>query len=270
MQQTLSKCYTTRLTKIDVTQYTPTEQILEKLIGYATVSRDSNLALIGYIEDYLTGFGVQSVLTKNDEGTKANLYARFGPEVAGGVMLSGHTDVVPVDGQHWTVEPFSMSLRNARLYGRGSTDMKGFIASVLAMIPKAVSSPLKQPVHLAFSYDEEIGCVGVKRMIDMLESAAERPAFCIVGEPTEMQVGIGHKGKIGAICRCRGVEAHSALADKGLNAIYLATEMVQAIRKLQETVKQESEHDHDYNVPVTPAPTTPNTFCNRCVALRAK
>jgi len=181
--------------------YTTTEKILEKLVKFPTVSRDSNLELIAYIEEYLSDLGISSVLTKNDEN------------------------------------------------GRGTTDMKGFIASVLAMLPQAITASLSQPIHLAFSYDEEIGCVGVKRMIDMLKSAKDRPAFCIVGEPTEMKVGIGHKGKVGAVCRCRGVEAHSALADKGLNAIYLATEMIQAIREIQEEVKLQSEHDFHYSVP---------------------
>ncbi len=235
--------------KTGLMSYTSTEKILEKLISFPTVSRDSNLELIAYIERYLSDLGISSILTKNDENTKANLYAKLGPDISGGVMLSGHTDVVPIDGQNWNVEPFSMSLAERKLFGRGTTDMKGFIASVLAMLPKAASASLTQPIHLAFSYDEEIGCVGVKRMIDMLQSAEDRPAFCIVGEPTEMKVGIGHKGKVGAICRCHGVEAHSALADKGLNAIYLATEMIEAIREIQEEVKQQSEHDFQYSVP---------------------
>ncbi|MBX2868972.1 MAG: acetylornithine deacetylase, partial [Acidiferrobacterales bacterium] len=208
-----------------------------------------NLELIRFIEAYLSGYGVCSTLTCNDEGTKANLYARFGPDDGGGVMLSGHTDVVPVDGQDWTVDPFTMSVKDSRLYGRGTTDMKGFIACVLAIVPRAVEKKLSQPIHLAFSYDEEIGCVGVRRMIDMLESAPDRPAFCIVGEPTEMAVGIGHKGKLGATCRCRGVEAHSALANKGLNAIYLASEMIQAIREIQSDLVENGEHDHHYSVP---------------------
>lgn len=230
---------------------TRTECLLDSLIAFPTVSRDSNLAMIGFIRSYLDDLGIESVLTHNDERTKANLYAVFGPGKEGGVMLSGHTDVVPVDGQDWTRNPFRMCLEDGRFYGRGSTDMKGFIASVLAMVPEAVKRDLKHPVHLAFSYDEEIGCVGVRRMIDMLESAPERPGFCIIGEPTSLQVAVAHKGKVGAICRCHGVEAHSALASSGLNAIYLAVEMINGIRDLQAQVKLEHEHDDQFGVPWT-------------------
>jgi acetylornithine deacetylase len=229
----------------------PTEQILEKLISFTTVSRDSNLELIHYVQDYLDSLGIESQLIFDDKKNKANLHARFGPDDVPGVMLSGHTDVVPIDGQDWNFNPFSMVEQNDRLYGRGATDMKGFIASVLALLPAARNRRLSRPIHLALSYDEEIGCVGVRRMIDMLETAPEQPAFCIIGEPTEMQVAIAHKGKTAAECVCRGVEAHSALVDRGLNAIYLATEMIQAIRGVQETLKLECEHDHHYSVPYT-------------------
>lgn len=229
----------------------PTEQILKKLISFATVSRDSNLELIYYVQDYLDSLDIESQLIFNDEKNKANLHARFGPDNVPGVMLSGHTDVVPIDGQDWNFDPFSMVEQNGRLYGRGATDMKGFIASVLALLPAARDRRLSRPIHLALSYDEEIGCVGVRRMIDILETAPEQPAFCIIGEPTGMQVAIAHKGKTAAQCVCRGVEAHSALVDRGLNAIYLATEMIQAIRGIQETLKLECEHDHHYSVPYT-------------------
>ncbi len=228
---------------------TETEKILGKLIAYPTVSRDSNLELIQYIASYLYGFGIQSELTYNDEKTKANLYAVFGPGKTGGVMLSGHSDVVPTDGQDWTVEPFALLHREDRLYGRGTTDMKGFIASVLAMVPAALARNLTHPVHLAFSYDEEIGCVGVGRMIELLASAQQRPGFCIIGEPTSLQVAIAHKGKTGAVCRCHGVEAHSALAASGLNAIYLATEMINAIRDIQQGLIVNGMHDEDFGVP---------------------
>jgi len=231
--------------------FTATEQILEKLISFPTVSRDSNLELIHYIRDHLEALEIPSELIFNEEGTKANLHSRLGPDNLPGIMLSGHTDVVPVDGQDWSVDPFQMSLQSGRLYGRGTTDMKGFIASVLALMPEASKRKLSRPIHLAFSYDEEIGCVGVRRMIDMLETAPLQPAFCIIGEPTQMQVAIAHKGKTAASCTCRGVEAHSALTTQGLNAIYLATEMIQAIRGLQETLKLHSEHDHHYSVPYT-------------------
>ena len=228
---------------------TKTESLLEKLIAFPTVSRDSNLAMIEFIQSYLKALGIESKLTHNDEKTKANLYAVFGPGARGGVMLSGHTDVVPTDGQDWHKPPFEMTTEDDRFYGRGTTDMKGFIASVLAAVPDALQRDLKHPIHLAFSYDEEIGCVGVQRMIDMLESAPERPRFCIIGEPTMLDVAIAHKGKTGAICRCHGVEAHSAMATSGLNSIYLAMEMISGIRALQDEIKNNNEHDDAFGVP---------------------
>jgi acetylornithine deacetylase len=230
---------------------TPTEKILEKLISYPTVSRDSNLELIRYIESYLDGYGIKSELTFNAEKTKANLYAVFGPGQSGGVMLSGHSDVVPVEGQNWSTNPFEMLDRDDRLYGRGTTDMKGFIAAVLAMVPDATKRVLAHPIHLAFSYDEEIGCVGVRSMIEMLEQTPRRPGFCIVGEPTSLEVGVAHKGKTGAICRCTGVEAHSALATNGLNAIYLASEMIGGIREIQSEIIMGGGHDYKFGVPYT-------------------
>ena len=253
------------------TAMTPAESLLDTLVSFPTVSRDSNLAMIEFIRSYLDELGIKSILTHNDERTKANLYAMFGPGKQGGVMLSGHTDVVPVEGQDWSREPFRMCLEDGRFYGRGATDMKGFIASALAMVAEAVKRDLKHPLHLAFSYDEEIGCVGVRRMIDMLESAPQRPGFCIVGEPTSLRVAIAHKGKVGAICRCHGVEAHSALANSGLNAIYLATEMINGIRDLQDRVKREHEHDDRFGVPWTTlhvgtihGGTALNIIPNRC------
>lgn len=156
--------------------------LLARLVGFATVSRDSNLELIGFIRDYLAEQGVESELFHNPEGTKANLFATIGPLNAGGVVLSGHTDVVPVDGQAWTVEPFVLSERGGRLYGRGTADMKGFIASVLAAVPAFLAQPLHLPVHLAFSYDEEVGCLGVRSMLAALEQRPHKPRLCLIGE----------------------------------------------------------------------------------------
>ncbi len=230
---------------------TDTEHFLEKLVSFPTVSRDSNLEMIQYMASYLGEMGIEPALTFNEERTKANLYAVFGPEGPGGVLLSGHTDVVPTDGQHWTVDPFKLTRKNNCFYGRGTTDMKGFIASVLAMIPGAQARHLKYPVHLAFSYDEEIGCVGVRRMIEMLQAADQPPGFCIIGEPTSLEVAIAHKGKTAAVCRCRGVEAHSAMATHGLNSIYLATEMIHGIREIQSEIQATGERDEMYGVPYT-------------------
>ncbi|MGI9373699.1 MAG: acetylornithine deacetylase, partial [Hyphomicrobiales bacterium] len=230
---------------------TSTHDILDKLIAFPTVSRESNLDLIDWVQGFLNQYGVSSSLTHNDEGTKANLHAVIGPQEVPGVMLSGHTDVVPVDGQDWLFDPFALSHADGRYFGRGTADMKGFIASALAMVPRATKANLKRPIHLALSYDEEIGCIGVRRMIDVLEDAPVTPAFCIVGEPTEMLPAIGHKGKTGMECVCRGVESHSALVTDGLNAIYLATEMISAIREIHERIRREGVRDMDYPVPWT-------------------
>ena len=206
--------------------------ILEKLIAFPTVSKDSNADLIDYVRNYLADYGIDSVLVGNAEHTKFNLHAMIGPNKPGGVMLSGHTDVVPVEGQHWTVDPFQLSRKGERIYGRGTTDMKGFIACVLAMVPQAAATALAEPIHLVFSYDEEIGCIGIRGMLDVLEVDYPSPKFCIVGEPTSMRIGVAHKGKVGMTCRCYGASAHSALTAEGLNAIYLACDMIAEIRRL--------------------------------------
>ena len=158
--------------------------LLERLIGFPTVSRDSNLEMIEFIRHYLGDLGVRSELFYNAERTKANLFATIGPDAGGGIVLSGHTDVVPVDGQPWTVEPFRLSEQDGRLYGRGTADMKGFIASVLAAVPAFLARDLRVPVHLAFSYDEEVGCLGVRPMLAELAKRAHKPALCLIGEPT--------------------------------------------------------------------------------------
>ncbi len=230
---------------------TRTEELLETLIAFPSVSRNSNLDLIHFIRQFLQDLGIHGILIHDDTGNKANLFASIGPDAPGGVILSGHTDVVPVEGQHWSVDPFAMHVTEERVYGRGSTDMKGFIASVLAMTETAVGATLKHPIHLAFSHDEEIGCVGVKSMLDMLESAPVHPALCIIGEPTSMRVAIAHKGKTGAICRCLGVESHSALATQGLNAIYMASRMIEAIQSIQQDIIAGHPQDEAFTVPCT-------------------
>ncbi|MYB34816.1 MAG: acetylornithine deacetylase, partial [Gammaproteobacteria bacterium] len=219
------------------------EDILARLISFPTISKDSNAELIDYVRNYLSDYGIDSVLVSNDEKTKFNLYAVIGPDKPGGVLLSGHTDVVPVEGQDWTVDPFCVSRQGDRIYGRGTTDMKGFVACVLAMVPHAAASNLAEPVHLVFSYDEEIGCVGIRGMLDVLEGDHARPRFCIVGEPTSMKIGIAHKGKVGMTCRCYGVSAHSALTTEGLNAIYLACDMIAEIRNLHDELSSGVLHE---------------------------
>ena len=177
-----------------------------------------------------------STLIPDADGGKANLYATTGPQGEGGVMLSGHTDVVPVEGQVWTMPPFALTERDGRYYGRGAADMKGFVACAIAAMLQAAKRPLKVPLHLALSYDEEIGCMGVRSLIDMLAAAPVRPRFCIVGEPTGMQVATGHKGKIALRATCIGREGHSALAPMALNALHLAADFVNVVRALQAKV----------------------------------
>jgi acetylornithine deacetylase len=225
--------------------------ILEKLLGFATVSRDSNLDLIGFVTDLLGQHGIASTIIHSEDGHKANLYATVGPADRPGVMLSGHSDVVPIDGQDWTLPPFAMTERDGKLYGRGAADMKGFIASALAACIKASTMQLRTPLHLAISYDEEIGCIGVRSLVEMLQAAPQKPLLCIVGEPTSMQVATGHKGKIGARAFCKGREGHSALAPLALNAIHLGCDFVSALRREQDRLASEGARDGDYDIPYT-------------------
>jgi len=225
--------------------------ILERLIAFPTVSRDSNLDLIGYVADLLGTNGIAFEVIPSADGHKANLYATIGPAGRPGVMLSGHSDVVPVDGQNWTLPPFAMTTRDGRLYGRGAADMKGFVACALAACLKASKMELQTPLHLALSYDEELGCLGVRDLIEMLEAAPQRPLLCIVGEPTSMQVATGHKGKLAARALCRGREGHSALAPLALNAIHLGCDFVRALRDEQDRLEREGARDGDYDIPYT-------------------
>lgn len=228
-----------------------TYDILDRLISFDTTSRNPNIELMIYVQELLDSAGIASQLIHDDTGSKANLYATIGPADSGGVLLSGHTDVVPVDGQDWTLPPFRMTKRDGRLYGRGSTDMKGFVAAALAMAIRAAERDLKTPLHLAFSHDEEIGCVGVHSLIDMLKAAPFRPKFCIIGEPTQMAVATGHKGKTAIEVTCRGLEGHSALAPFAVNAIYLAHDVITAIRDKQAELVALGASDGDYDVPYT-------------------
>ena len=227
------------------------EQILERLISFPTVSRDSNLALIEYVRDFLASCGVRAKLYGDASGRKANLYAVVGPRDRGGVLLSGHTDVVPVDGQRWTSDPFHLVERGGRLYARGAADMKGFIACALRAAQLATERELRIPLQLAFSYDEEIGCVGVRSLIDDMATWAHRPEFCIVGEPTLLRPAIGHKGKTALAATCRGHAAHSASPGRGVNAIYMATELVDKIRVRQSSIEAGDVRDDAYEVPYT-------------------
>ena len=226
-------------------------QILEKLISFDTVSSNSNLEIISYCEKILKDAGAEITLIKNTEETKANLFATIGPVDQPGIILSGHTDVVPVTKQKWQTNPFKLTEIDNKLYGRGTADMKSFIACALYAASKASSMNLKTPLHFSFSYDEEIGCVGVRSLIEMLKNSPINPLFCIVGEPTSMQVMSGHKGKVNASVLIKGKEAHSALTTKGLNSIYLASEFIQGIQNIQTNLINNSTHDNDFEIPYT-------------------
>lgn len=225
--------------------------MIRRLVGFDTTSRESNLALIEFVRDYLDSEGVKSELTFDDAGRKANLFATIGPAEIGGIMLSGHTDVVPVDGQHWNSDPFAATLRDDRLYGRGTADMKSFIGVALAFVPEIRRNDLKLPVHLALSYDEEVGCIGVRRLIARFGGKPVRPRACIVGEPTGMRPVTGHKGKTSMRCRVHGAESHSALAHQGVNAVEAAAEIIAYLKGMARRLRREGPHDHDFQPPYT-------------------
>ncbi|WP_375737985.1 acetylornithine deacetylase [Pseudomonas boanensis] len=231
------------------------QALLARLVGFATVSRDSNLELIEFIRDYLAGLGVASELFYNAERTKANLFATLGPSDRGGIVLSGHTDVVPVDGQAWTVDPFKLTEREGRLYGRGTADMKGFIASVLAAVPGLLAKPLRMPVHLAFSYDEEVGCLGVRPMLAELEKRPNKPRLCLIGEPTELKPVLGHKGKLAMRCQVQGAACHSAYAPYGVNAIEYAARLIGKLGEIGAELAQPERHDERFDPPFSTVQT---------------
>ena len=230
-------------------------ELLERLIGFATVSRDSNLDMIDFIRHYLATRGVESELFYNAGRTKANLFATIGPRDRGGVVLSGHTDVVPVDGQAWSVEAFRLTEKDGRLYGRGTADMKGFIASVLAAVPVFLEHELELPVHLAFSYDEEVGCLGVRPMLAELEKRPHKPVLCLIGEPTGLKPVLGHKGKLAMRCQVKGAACHSAYAPYGVNAIQYAARLIGRLEEIGEQLAQPEHHDERFDPPFSTVQT---------------
>ena len=225
--------------------------ILADLIGFDTTSRNSNLELIRYVENYLSQHGVQSTLVHDDSGHKANLYATIGPAELGGVMLSGHTDVVPVDGQRWASDPFVLERIDDKVFGRGSADMKGFIACVLEWVPEMVAASLATPIHIALSYDEEVGCIGVRRLLDLMEKMPVVPSMAIIGEPTNMEIVVAHKGKRGIRVNVRGASAHSAYPTEGVNAIEVAAQLIAHISEVQQDIEKNGPFDPGYRVPHT-------------------
>ncbi|MCJ2371127.1 acetylornithine deacetylase [Pseudomonas sp. RGM 3321] len=224
-------------------------EILKRLIAFDTVSSEPNMALIEYVRELLASKGIESLIVKDETGKKANLFASTGPRDMPGVLLSGHTDVVPAAGQAWTMPPFQATLRDGRIYGRGTCDMKGFIALAIDAMLDAADITLMRPLQLALSHDEEIGCVGVRRLLDVLHLAPVRPFLCVVGEPTLMQFAVGHKGKASYSTFCRGQEAHSSLAPRAVNAIHLASDFIAELRKSQKQIEQQGARDEGYDIP---------------------
>ena len=224
---------------------------LSRLIAFDTTSRYSNLALINDVAQWLQDQGLQPWLAYNDERSKANLFVTVpaaGGSSEGGLILSGHTDVVPVDGQSWQSDPFTADIRDGKLYGRGSADMKGFIASVLAAVPQMKAARLKRPLHIALSYDEEIGCLGAPVMIAELQQRGLTPEHCIVGEPTSMKMVVAHKGIHTFRCKVHGKAAHSSLTPQGVNAIEYAAKLIVFINELAHRL-QSQQTDPAYDVP---------------------
>lgn len=224
-------------------------ELIRQLVRFDTTSRRSNLALIDWVREYLGSHGISSRLTHDDDKAKANLFATIGDPRRPGIVLSGHTDVVPVDGQAWTIDPWAGVVKDDRLLGRGAADMKSFLGIVLAGVPEMLESPLATPIHLAFSYDEEVGCIGVGRMIRDMQDSGVAPGLCIVGEPTSMKVVTGHKGKLAARAHVEGREAHSALAPYAVNALEYAAEIIVELRRMQREVAEKGPFNREYDPP---------------------
>jgi acetylornithine deacetylase len=237
--------------------------VLKQLVSFDTTSRNSNLALIEWVADYLKSRGARVELVYNTERNKANLLGSIGPDREGGVVLSGHTDVVPIDGQEWSSDPFVLAERDGRLYGRGSSDMKGFIACSLAAVEQWKNMPLLRPLHFAFSYDEEVGCFGAHSLVERIVSCIPAPSFAVIGEPTDMRLGVAHNGVTGAHTRFRGVAAHASDPSLGVNAIDAAAAFV---RQLQTVANLPAIADHDctFNVGQIKGGTATNIVAERC------
>lgn len=227
-------------------------ELLSKLIAFDTTSRNSNRELIDFIAEYLAKYGISSHLSLSSCQTKANLVATLPAadgSLVGGLVLSGHTDVVPVDGQNWSYPPFGLTTLEGKVYGRGTCDMKGFIAVVLSLIPELVGKKLAKPLHLAFSYDEEVGCCGAVGLLEDIQLRELKPEFCLVGEPTSLAVVTAHKGINVYRVRLLGKASHSSLTNLGCNAIDYAAELIVAIRQMANQLRARGEQDLDYDVP---------------------
>lgn len=225
--------------------------ILADLVGFDTVSHKSNLPLVDHVEAYLAAHGVSAQRITDDTGQKAALWVTIGPADRPGIVLSGHTDVVPVDGQEWSSDPFTVREHDGKLFGRGTADMKGFVATCLAMVPEMTRARLAAPIHLALSYDEEVGCVGVRPLLDEVNKLGIKPLACFVGEPTLMQVAIGHKGKHALRAIVQGLACHSSLAPQGVNAVEYAADLITEVRRRAEQIAVSGQRDELYDIPYT-------------------
>lgn len=228
-----------------------TLDLLRQIIEFDTVSRHSNLAMIEWIREYLGRYGIESTLIFDTTGKKANLYATIGSPDRPGLLLSGHTDVVPVDGQNWSTDPFELVEKDGRLFGRGTSDMKSFIAVVLAQVPVFASTTSSTPINLAFTYDEEVGCQGAPGLLEHITSLPTRPRYCVIGEPTNMKVITAHKGNKRYRCEVHGHESHSALAHRGVNAVEIAADLVYRLRTMARQRAEFGPFDRDFDPPYT-------------------
>ncbi|MEP3524714.1 MAG: acetylornithine deacetylase [Hyphomicrobiales bacterium] len=224
-------------------------ELIAKLISFDTVSRNSNMVLLDFVRDYLGQLGVESKLVPNEDGSKANLYATIGPNVPGGVVLSGHTDVVPVDGQDWSTDPFSLVEREGKFFGRGVADMKTYCALAMAVLPDFLKSNPSRPIHLAFSYDEEVGCIGAPSMIEKMVGDVPKPMAVIVGEPTDMQVVTGHKSILGVRTHVTGHSVHSCQVDRGVSAVMTAARLVTYLEDMMLENKRLSDPTSPFDPP---------------------
>lgn len=224
---------------------------LERLIAFPTVSSESNLDLIEDTADRLEALGARVNVLRNDAGTKANLWATFGPETDGGIVLSGHTDVVPVEGQDWTTEPFRLTERDGLLFGRGACDMKGFVAACLAMAPRFAEAASRRPLHFAFTHDEEVGCIGAQSLVETLRARGTRPALAIIGEPTSMKVIDGHKGVCEYCTTFHGLGGHGSAPDRGVNAVGYAVRYAARLQLLAERLRRRAPAEPRFDPPWT-------------------
>ncbi|MFL5023004.1 MAG: acetylornithine deacetylase [Microvirga sp.] len=226
-------------------------EMLARLVAFPSVSTSSNLDIIGFCRDWLNSHGVESHVVMSPEGDKANLYATIGPQVEGGIVLSGHTDVVPVEGQNWSTDPWTLTERNGRLYGRGATDMKGFDALVLALVPEMVRAPLKRPVHIALSYDEEIACRGAPSMVQAMARSIPAPSAVIVGEPTRHAVVTGHKASVQLRTQVTGYAVHSSRIDQGVSAVMNAARLITWHEDVMEENRRRVDPENPFEPPYT-------------------